>query len=249
MNARSASRRPASLRIAVLGATGGLGSAVVRAAVEAGCDVVAVARDAARLADLGRRLGNPAALTPLGGSVATEEDAARLATDLRGLRARLDAVVVALAPPFAGGRLLERDAAAVADSVALDLVPQFLAAKHLLPVLAARKRATTYAVLGCAAADYPWAGYGHVSLGAAARKMLVQVLREECKDAAIRIQLVQIDGQVCTHKNRSVACPAWASAESIGARIVELVAHADTQSAVVHLRAAPTPSVPQGERS
>lgn len=248
MNARPASRRPAS-RIAVVGATGGLGSGVVRAALDAGSDVVAIARDGARLADLKTKLGEPAALTLVRGSLTTEEEATRLAADVRALRVPLDAVIVALAPPFAGGRLLEREAAAVADSVALDLVPQFLAAKHLLPVLAMRKRATTYAVLGCAAADYPWAGYGHVSLGAAARKMLVQVLREECMDAPVRIQLVQIDGQVCTHKNRSVACPAWATAESIGARVVEIVMSADAQSAVVHLRAAPAPSATQGERS
>ena len=104
-----------------------------------------------------------------------------------------------------------------------------------------------YLVLGCAAADYTWAGYGHISIGSAARKMLVHVLREESKDLAVRIQLVQIEGQVCTHKNARMACPAWATAEAVGRQVVELLEHSDGQSSVVHLRATATHSIVSGE--
>jgi hypothetical protein len=76
-------------------------------------------------------------------------------------------------------------------------------------------------VLGCASADHAWAGYGHIAIGSAARKMLVHVLREESKDLPVRIQLVQIEGQVCTHKNARMACPAWATAEAVGRQVVD----------------------------
>jgi len=232
--------------LVVVGATGGIGASVVGAALAAGYRVVAVGRDEERLRALVQ--AHPgAALTAVAGSLADETRAAALAAEIRRLRVRLDGVIVSMAPPRASGRLIERTAPELLQSLEQDLVPHFLAARHLLPLLAQRGRVAPYLVLGCAAADYTWAGYGHISIGSAARKMLVHVLREESKDLAVRIQLVQIEGQVCTHKNARMACPAWATAEAVGRQVVELLEHSDGQSSVVHLRAAATHSIVSGE--
>ena len=233
-------------RLVVVGATGGIGASVVDAALATGYRVVAVGRDEERLRALVQ--AHPgAALTAVAGSLADETRAAALAAEIRRLRVRLDGVIVSMAPPRASGRLIERTAPELLQSLEQDLVPHFLAARHLLPLLAQRGRVAPYLVLGCAAADYTWAGYGHISIGSAARKMLVHVLREESKDLAVRIQLVQIEGQVCTHKNARMACPAWATAEAVGRQVVELLEHSDGQSSVVHLRAAATHSIVSGE--
>ena len=233
----------------VLGATGGVGAGVTDAALAAGYRVIAVGRDEARLRTLVEGHPRGSAVTPLAGNVADEAQAAALAEEIRRLRVRLEGVVVAIAPPRASGRLIERSAPDLLKGLEQDLVPHFLAAKHLLPLLARRGRVTPYLVLGCAAADHAWAGYGHVSIGSAARKMLVHVLREESKELPVRIQLVQIEGQVCTHRNARMACPAWATAEAVGRHVVALLERSDGQSSVVHLRAAATHAILPGEGS
>jgi NAD(P)-dependent dehydrogenase (short-subunit alcohol dehydrogenase family) len=234
-------------RVAVVGATGGIGTAIVAAALAAGHKVVACARDERALEALAQQHGS--GVTALPGSVATEAQAAALAEEIRGLRARPDAVVVAIAAPLASGRLLERTPAALMESVAQDVLPHFLAARHLLPLLAERSRGGTWVALGCAAADHPWAGYGHVSIGAAARKMLLQVLREECKDWPVRILLAQIERQVCTHRNVRTACPAWANADDVGRQVVSLLERPGAACGIVHLRAGGAPVSSGGEKS
>jgi NAD(P)-dependent dehydrogenase (short-subunit alcohol dehydrogenase family) len=233
----------------VVGATGGIGASVVDAALAAGQRVVAVGRDEERLRALAQVHPAGAPLITVAGSFSDDENAERLAGELRRLRVRIDGIVVSMAPPRASGRLIERTAPELLQVLEKDLVPHFLAARHLLPLLAQRGRGAPYLVLGCASADHAWAGYGHISIGSAARKMLVHVLREESKDVPVRIQLVQIEGQVCTHKNARMACPAWATAESVGRQVVELLGNSDGQSSVVHLRAAATHSTLQGEGS
>jgi NAD(P)-dependent dehydrogenase (short-subunit alcohol dehydrogenase family) len=231
----------------VVGATGGVGAGVVDAALAAGYRVIAVGRDEERLRTLVADRAADARLTALAGSLADEARAAALADEVRRLRVRLEGIVVSIAPPRASGRLVERTAPQLLACVEQDLIPHFLAARHLLPLLAQRGRTTPYLVLGCAAADHAWAGYGHVSIGSAARKMLVHVLREESKDLPVRVQLVQIEGQVCTHRNARMACPAWSTAEAVGRRVVELLGRSDDQSSVVRLRAAAAPSILSGE--
>jgi NADP-dependent 3-hydroxy acid dehydrogenase YdfG len=233
--------------VVVAGATGGIGSSIAAAAMAAGYSVVAIGRREEALRELASRAG-PDGLIALQGSFETEAQAAAAAAGLRALRVRIDGVVAVIGAPLASGRLLERDAAALAERLAQDVLPHFLVAKHLLPLVAARSRGTSYLVLGCAAADFPWAGYGHVSIGAAARRMLVQVLREECKDLPVRIQLLQVEGPVCTHRNARTACPAWVSAEAVGREAVELLRHSDGQAGVVHLRAGGR-SIAKGESS
>jgi NAD(P)-dependent dehydrogenase (short-subunit alcohol dehydrogenase family) len=232
----------------VAGATGGIGSAIVGAALAAGYRVIAVARDEDGLHALVREHESASGLVAVRGSFESEVQAAVVADEIRGLRVRVDGVVAAMAEPLVSGRLLERTAHAITATFEHNVVSHFIAAKHLLPLLATRTRMTSYLVLGCATADFAWAGYGHISMAAAARKMLVHVMREECKDAPVRIQLVQIDGRVCTPKNLRSACRGWAKADAVAREIVDLLQRDDT-SGVVHLRTSQTQSATWGDRS
>jgi NAD(P)-dependent dehydrogenase (short-subunit alcohol dehydrogenase family) len=232
----------------VLGATGGIGSAVVAAGLDAGYRVIAVARDEEGLRELVRVHEGRGGLTALRGSFETESEAAQVSDEIRALRVRIDGVIAAMSEPLASARLLERSAAALTETFERNVGAHFIAAKHLLPLFASGGRGTDYLVLGCATADFAWAGYGHVSICAAARKMLVQVLREESKDLPVRIQLVQIEGRVCTPKNARGACRSWAGADLVGRQIVELVGRNDA-AGVVHLHASAKKSTLSGDGS
>ena len=234
--------------LVVAGATGGIGSAVVGAALGAGYRVIAVARDEEGLHALVREHESESGLLAVRGSFESEVQAAAVADEIRGLRVRIDGVVAAISEPLVSGRLLERTAHAITATLEHNVVSHFIAAKHLMPLLASRARTTPYLVLGCATADFAWAGYGHISMASAARKMLVHVMREECKDSPVRIQLVQIDGRVCTPKNLRSACRGWAKADAIAHEIVDLLQR-DDASGVVHLRANQTQSNTWGDRS
>jgi NAD(P)-dependent dehydrogenase (short-subunit alcohol dehydrogenase family) len=224
--------------LVVIGAAGGVGSGVVAAAVGAGYHVIAVSRSEESLDALARSQPE-GAVTALHGSVESEEHAAALVRELRNLRRRIGGVVASIRSPLASGRLLERPAQVLSDTFDQNVVPHFIAAKHLLPLLAEHHRDALYLVLGCATSDFAWAGYGHVSIGSAARKMLVHVLREESKDLPVRIQLLQIEGQVSTHKNATMACQGWMAADVVGQRVIELLEHSDGRESVVQLRGTP----------
>jgi len=224
--------------LVVIGAAGGVGSGVVGAAVGAGYHVIAIGRSEESLAGLAGSQPD-GAVTTLAGSFESEEQAATLVRELRNLRRRIGGVVASIRSPLASGRLLERPAQVLSDTFDQNVVPHFIAAKHLLPLLAEHHRNALYLVLGCATSDFAWAGYGHVSIGAAARKMLVHVLREESKDLPVRIQLLQIEGQVSTHKNATMACHAWMPADVVGQRVIELLEHSDGRESVVALRGNP----------
>jgi NAD(P)-dependent dehydrogenase (short-subunit alcohol dehydrogenase family) len=219
----------------IIGAAGGVGSGVAAAAVEAGYHVVAVGRTSDSLEALASTHPD-GAISTVRGSFETEEQAVELVRELRGLRRRFVGVVASIRPPIASGRLIERPAQILRDTFDQNVVPHFIAAKHLFPMLAESNRGALYLVIGCATSDFAWAGYGHVSVGAAARKMLVHVLREESKDLPLRIQLLQIEGQVSTHKNANVACHAWMQAEVVGRQVVTLLEQSDGRESVVHLR-------------
>src|SRR5262245_20687152 len=227
--------------LVVIGAAGGVGSGVVGAAVGAGYQVIAIGRNPESLDALAR--SHPeGAVASLAGSFESEEQAAGVVRELRSLRRRIVGVVVSIRTPLASGRLLERPARALSETFDQNVVPHFIAAKHLLPILAEKHRVALYLVLGCAVSDFAWAGYGHVSIGAAARKMLVQVLREESKDLPVRIQLLQIEGQVCTHKNATMACHGWMPVDVVGRRVVELLEQSDGRESVVSLRGSLRPA-------
>jgi NAD(P)-dependent dehydrogenase (short-subunit alcohol dehydrogenase family) len=210
----------------ILGATGSIGRGVVEAAVDAGRPVIAVARDKAGLRQLQAR--HPGAdITLLPGSLASDEQGARLAEAVRRLDQPLGGVVVAICGGGGRGRVLDQPAAALRSTLDGDVLPHVVAARHLLPLLADSRRGG-YVLIGGPGGEQPWAGYGCRSIGAAALRMLARVLHDEARSHAVRVQLLLVDTPVRTDANCSHACARWPEALAVGQRAIALVDRVDT---------------------
>jgi len=216
----------------VLGATGVVGQGVVRAAVEAGMPVIAVARDPAGLAMLAARHAD-ADLVTVRGSIADDADSAALAERLRALQRPLGGVVVAVAGPAAArGRLLDQPSDVVCAQLQRDVQPHLAAARQLLPLLAQAGRGAGYVLIGGPGSVLPWAGYAVQSVGAAALRMLAHALHDEALPLGVRVQLLSVDAPVCAEGARRSQCQ-WPTALEIGRQALALLARRDDAGAVV----------------
>lgn len=206
----------------VLGASGIIGRTVVDVALDAGRSVIAVARDAAALEGL--RVAYPSgALSLVAATVASDADAAALAARVAVLPgAAPEVVVAAIRGERERGRLLDGPADLLRRRLDEDLLPHLFAARHLLPLLAARRHGA-YVLVGGPGADHPWAGHGHHSIGAAALRMLARVLHDEARALPVRVQLLSVDAPVRTAANARHACDRWPSADAIARAALRMV--------------------------
>lgn len=218
----------------VLGATGGIGRAVVRAALAAGYPVAAVARREDGLASLRTEHGqSPITLVP--GSVATDAQASALAEDLRALDRPIAGIVASVCGTAGAcrGRVLDQSTSLLQGKLEADLLPHLAAARHLLPLLVEAGRGG-YLMVGGPGSERPWAGYGHRSIAAAALRMLAMVLHDEARALSVRVQLLTVDLPVATEHNQAHAGSQWPRAQTIAEHAVALVTRSGADEAVVH---------------
>lgn len=227
--------------VLVIGAAGGVGHGISSYLIATGYAVVAVGRRRDALLDLAARLGEPESLTLLPASVGSDVAAQALLRDLRDLRRRCVAVVVAIGSSRQSGRLLDRDEVFLDDKLHADVVSHYVAARHLIPFLAQTSPGALYLDIGSAAADFPWAGYGHHSITSAAQRMLARVLHDESRGLAVRVQHLSLGGVVRTHLNAHCASNDWLDANEVGAHVAGLIAGSDGAAAVLALRAGGAP--------
>jgi NAD(P)-dependent dehydrogenase (short-subunit alcohol dehydrogenase family) len=210
--------------VLVLGATGTVGSGVVRAAVEAGWPVVAVARDRQSLDELRARYPD-ARLRTVVGSVADDAAATALLSELRKLTRPFAGVVAALGTGNERGRLLDHPSERLRETFDDAVIPHLVAARHLLPWLAESGRNCGYVLIGGPGSRNPWAGYGHRSIAAAAVHMLARVLHAEALAYSVRLQLLEVESPVRTSDNEKHACKQWPCVDHIGRKALGLLKH------------------------
>jgi NAD(P)-dependent dehydrogenase (short-subunit alcohol dehydrogenase family) len=225
----------------VLGATGCLGGALVASALEAGRPVIAVGRDTDALSRLlATHAGAP--LQVLAASVASDAEAAGLARGVRALGRPIAGVLAAIRGAPVRGRLLDQPGDLLRRCIDDDLLPHLFAARHLLPMLPASGRGG-YVLVGGPGADYPWAGYGHHSIAAAALRMLARVLHDEARTLGVHVQLLGVDAPLRTPDNLRHACPEWPSLGAVARRAVTMaITPPVATDAVVRFGATDAPS-------
>lgn len=227
--------------VVLIGAAGGVGHGIAAHLVETGYAVVAAGRQRDALLRLATRLGEPDALTLLPASVDSDVAAQALVRELRELRRRCVAVVVATGSPRQSARLMDRDEVFLDDRLHADVVSRYVAARHLIPFLADTSPGALYLDIGSAAAEFPWAGYGHHSVTSAAQRMLARVLHDESRGLAVRVQHLSLGGAVRTHLNAHCASDDWLDAGEVGTHVAGLIAASDGAAAVLALRAGGVP--------
>jgi NAD(P)-dependent dehydrogenase (short-subunit alcohol dehydrogenase family) len=233
--------------VLVLGADGDVGLGVARAALEAGRAVIAVAKDPGALGALAAQHPG-AALRTLEASIASDGDAAELAARLRALDIGFDGVIASIAGEHVCGRLIDQPADVLRRTLDQDLMPHLFAARHLFPLLPQDGR-HGYVLVGGPGGDYPWAGYGHCSIAAAALRMMARVLHDEAARHGLRVQLLSLDAPVGTDANATYAGSAWPKAVVVGRRALSLLAGATSPApAVVGVSPSPRASAPHPAR-
>lgn len=210
-------------RLIVLGATGTIGRAVVAQALGDGRSVIAIARNARKLAQLQREHGGEAGIATLAATIASDGDAARLAARVASLPgAPATGMVAAIRGNAERGRLLDAPADFLQRRLDEDLLPHLFAARHLMPLLA-RQPDAGYVLVGGPGAEQPWAGYGHHSIGAAALRMLARVLHDEARALPLRVRMLSTDSPVRTAANARHACERWPDADAIARQALRLL--------------------------
>jgi NADP-dependent 3-hydroxy acid dehydrogenase YdfG len=225
--------------IVVLGATGPIGRAVVRAGVETGRPVIAVAQDVQQLTRLG--LDHPGAeLALIATTIAAEHDAVRLADALLSQDRNIGAVVDAMTGDAGRGRILDHSVDLMRRALEDDLLPHLSAARHLIPLLSQARRGGRYLIIGGPGSDAPWANYGFRSVAASALRMLACVLHDEARSLDVRVQMLSVATPVRGEVAGRHECAEWPTASAIGRQALQLIDRRDAATDTGGALVAPT---------
>jgi NAD(P)-dependent dehydrogenase (short-subunit alcohol dehydrogenase family) len=218
---------------------------VAQAAVAAGRDVLIVDyQPGTERPDFGRE----PRVTSLVAALDSDAGGAALAETLRALGRPIDGIVATTPARPRPGRLLDQPANALREEFEHYLMPQLIAARHLLPLLTSSQRIGSYVMIAGPGSEMPWAGYGHRSVAAAAFDMLALVLRDEARAHPVRVQLLSVPAPVRPAAQTASICPEWPSALEIGQHALRLIARLDPHEAplgiVRHMSPASIPLIP-----
>ena len=214
--------------IVIGGASGAVGTGLVRHCLAQGHRVVAVVRDEAKkstlLAELGGEDPDHAVLHFVINAYEDEAEITRLQGQLERL-GRVDIAVASLGgwyhgPPLAGLPLADWHTV-----VNNSLTSHFHFARALMPLLE-KQRGGMYAMINGGAAEFAAPHSGVISVMAAAQKMMGQVLHNEARSFGVQVFGVAAFALVKTGRTADVP-GLWLSAEDIAAYVLHLAENPD----------------------
>lgn len=178
---------PASARVLLTGATGGIGRAMARALLDAGASLLLSARSPERLAELAAELADPAAPGRVAWHAADLADPAAPAALAREAARREVNVLVNNAGVAGFGRADAQDPAAVQRLITTNLVAPMLLTQALLPGLLRQPRAQVIQV-GSALGRIGLPGFSTYSASKFGLRGYSEALRRELADGPVRVQ-------------------------------------------------------------
>jgi len=202
--------------LAVVGASGDVGSGIVRAAVASGWQVAAVARTASKLDALREEHGE--SVRPVAGSIADDATGAELAATLGAV----DAIVVSVSAGFPLRPILDWPMDELNDLIAANVGAHLVAARHLLPLV---RDGGDYLGIGGGMADLVIPRFVPISIAQSAQRQFYRgLVREAGKAPRVRIRELLVSAMVNGPSSRTLAQPEWITEDEIGAHVASLLA-------------------------
>jgi NAD(P)-dependent dehydrogenase (short-subunit alcohol dehydrogenase family) len=203
--------------VLVIGGAGDVGQGIVAVLLKAGYRVIAAGRNQERLRGLAQRLGSPAALQAVQGSVESDGTAAALLEEIREGGDTLESVITTVnAPMRTGVPLFDRSPDDLAYVFRVNLITHFVAARTFIPAIAT---GGVYMSIGGGLADFVRPGFGHHSMVQAALRMMLRTLAVELTDRPVMVRELLIASMVNGESRRSIAQPEWITDVDVGEHV------------------------------
>ena len=201
--------------LAVIGASGDVGTGIVRSAVARGWRVAAIARTRAKLDALVAEHGSVVRSVP--GSIASEATGAELAEQL----GPVDAVVVAVSADFPMRPVLDWPLDELNELIAANVGAHLVAAKELLPLV---REGGDFLGIGGGMADLVIPRFVPISIAQSAQRQLYRgLVREAGKTPPVRIRELLVSAMVSGPSSREHAQPDWITEDEIGEHVADLL--------------------------
>jgi NAD(P)-dependent dehydrogenase (short-subunit alcohol dehydrogenase family) len=204
-------------RLVVIGATGDVGAGIIDEALARRCAVLAIARNADRLAALTGQRRDPL-LSAVAGSIASKQEALTLAQAIS--LGPGDSVVVSVNVAWDPKPIAETPAADLIRMFEANLIPHLVAAAAFLPLLSSD---SAYVGIGGGMADWVPRHRAPVSMAQAAQRNLYRALASERSAGTAAVREVLIASMVNGRSNRSAARPEWITDRQVGAAVCQVV--------------------------
>lgn len=209
----------------VIGATGDVGSGIVRVLIERGHRVAAVARNEERLHALREELNADGLLEVVPGSVASDGAAAELMRAVQAVMPRIDHVVVAINSRRESGTLLRLDSEALTQLLRADLISHYTAARAFIPAIAP---GGVHLGVGGGSADFILEDGIYMSVAQAGLRMLYRGLAIELARTPVHIRELIIASVVNGPSTRTQADPMCVTDIEVGTQVAAMLASPST---------------------